>query len=329
MKKVELEKIELDLRFVWRLSRNATTFKENFIVKYLDERGTFRGEIAPNVRYDETVERIQAEFERFPLVAWDYTHEGLVAYLKEHNFSHAFSFGIESCWLHAHSENVSDYFGIPKRSSVPTSFSIPIFDLKDKAECARMEKILEESQEFPAIKVKVGEDSMVEMCRFVAARTTSPLRIDANEGFASAYNFLKAYEKIDTLSCEFMEQPFAASNKDAYRELKGQLGFPVMADESIESEVSNWDELQELFDGVNVKLMKAGSYLSAVSLLREAKKRNMKTMIGCMIETSLGISSAFYLSGLCDYCDLDGHLLIKNEPFGLLQLQKGSLSLIP
>lgn len=125
-----------------------------------------------------------------------------------------------------------------------------------------------------------------------------------------------------------MEQPFAANNKDAYLSTKGRCPFEVMADESIEDD-ADFTELSQMFDSINIKLMKTGGYQKALSLIKEGKKHKMKVMLGCMIESSLGISNALRLGGLADYFDLDGALLVKNDPFeGLLKEKEGRLALI-
>ena len=80
-----------------------------------------------------------------------------------------------------------------------------------------------------------------------------------------------------------------------------------------------------MFDGVNVKLMKAGGYLNGIRLLKEAKANKMQTMIGCMVETTLGISAGMHLCSLADYVDLDSFLLLKNEPFNKIHEMDGEL----
>src|SRR5438552_5603192 len=99
--------------------------------------------------------------------------------------------------------------------------------------------------------------------------------------------------------------------------LKKYSPFTLFADESITTE-ADFSLLRKMFDGINMKLMKAGGYLNGIRLLKEAKKAGMKTMIGCMVETTLGISSGMNLCSLADYTDLDSFLLLKNEPFDLI-----------
>ncbi len=125
---------------------------------------------------------------------------------------------------------------------------------------------------------------------------------------------------------QFIEQPFAANMVDEYMALKPQSAFEIMGDESIEQNV-DFESLAKQFHSINVKLMKAGGYSKAIDLLTGARAHGLKTMLGCMIETSLGISSAIHLSSLADYFDLDGSLLIKKDPFNLITESSGSISL--
>ena len=107
--------------------------------------------------------------------------------------------------------------------------------------------------------------------------------------------------------------------------LKKYSPFVLFGDESITDE-ADFMLLPKMFDGINVKLMKAGGYLNAVRLLKEAKKAGMKTMIGCMVETTLAISSGLNLCALADYADLDSFLVVKNEPFGLVREEGGVIA---
>jgi L-alanine-DL-glutamate epimerase-like enolase superfamily enzyme len=117
-----------------------------------------------------------------------------------------------------------------------------------------------------------------------------------------------------------------SSKAEEYLHLKKHTPFALMADESVTHE-ADFDLIQNQFHGVNMKLMKAGGYLSGIKILNETRKRGMKTMIGCMVETSLGISSAIRLCTGIDFIDLDGSLILKEDPFGLIREQDGILFL--
>jgi L-alanine-DL-glutamate epimerase-like enolase superfamily enzyme len=128
------------------------------------------------------------------------------------------------------------------------------------------------------------------------------------------------------MNIELIEQPFPSSMEAEYCELKKKTPYTLLADESIE-DVASFADLATQFHAVNIKLMKTGSLIKARDLILEAKRNNMTAMMGCMIETSIGISYGMLFGGMVEYVDLDGFLLVKDEPFKLVSEQNGILSL--
>ena len=137
-------------------------------------------------------------------------------------------------------------------------------------------------------------------------------------------NFIKRISQISKI--DFIEQPLPARLNHEMIYLKGKCGVEFIADESITYD-EDLSKLSLYFDGVNIKLMKSGTIRNAKKQLEKAKKLGLKTMLGCMIETSLGISFAYSLAKDVDYLDLDGFILIEDEPFQLLNEDKGLISL--
>ena len=318
----ELEKIKLDLKVNWKLSRNETLFKENFIFKIINDDKVFSGEIAPNIRYNETAEKIQQDFDNF---LKDYAvTDDISSFLYTTQYSHSFQFAVESAFVHFNSAlsecSVSGYLGLEDPEAIYTSYSIPIME-EDK-----LKDYIEQIQRFKYIKIKVNKDNAVSFVKSIARLTSVPLRIDGNEAWTDLDSYKNFEEEIKDINVQFIEQPFSASMIEEYIALKPVSRFEIMGDESIE-QVVDFDLIAKQFHSINVKLMKAGGYSKAIDLLTGAKKRGLKTMLGCMIETSLGISSAMNLASLADYFDLDGSLLIKKDPFNLITESNGSLSL--
>ena len=128
------------------------------------------------------------------------------------------------------------------------------------------------------------------------------------------------------MNIELIEQPFPSKMIEEYKELKKRTEYKLLADESIE-DIGNFNELASQFHAVNIKLMKTGSLLKAKKFLLEAKKHNLEAMMGCMIETTIGISYGMLFSGMVEYVDLDGFLLIKDEPFRLVKEAEGKLNI--
>ncbi len=322
-----IEIIHLDLKYTWKISRNATDFKKNIIVTVTDDTFLGKGEGAPNVRYNESAELCVDEFNRFVKLL-DTSSESLTSIhnaIKAGSISHALAFAIESAYFHyrsnAEKKSVAELLNIPSPGPIPTSYTIPIM------ETGVLKKFFLDNnlKRFPYIKLKVNADdaydSLIELMTFC----DQPIMVDANEAFKDVEQCIKWLEKIKKLPLVFVEQPLPSTMKAESEYLKKHSPFIMMADEVI-TDTADFAELKKSFDGINMKLMKAGGYMNGLRLLKEARQHNMKTMIGCMVETSLGISSAMNLCALTDYADLDSFILLKEEPFGLIDEVEGVLS---
>jgi L-alanine-DL-glutamate epimerase-like enolase superfamily enzyme len=156
---------------------------------------------------------------------------------------------------------------------------------------------------------------------------TKTVRVDANEGWKTKE---QALEMIQWLAAdghiEFVEQPMPAATpvKD-WIWLKQRSPLPIFADESYHL-AKDVAQAAECFHGVNVKLVKTGGASAGYDALQAARKAGLKTMLGCMIESSILISGAAHLAELCDYLDLDGSILITNDPYVGVTADKGVLS---
>jgi L-alanine-DL-glutamate epimerase-like enolase superfamily enzyme len=318
--KVTIKKIELPLKVLWKISRNATQVKQNFIIEVNHKGAIGLGEIAPNIRYGETPENILSEFSKLDFTQVQSLDEALKVLKPQ--LLHSLRFGLESALIHWHcnvnSMTVCEYFHLQPIEVIPTSFSIPIMEISE------IQSYLKDLTRFQSLKLKVNSEMALDLTLEVAKHSKQKIRIDGNEAWNDLDLFMNYYEKIKHLPIEFFEQPFPAHKKDEYKKLKKIIGHEVMADESIE-DIADFSELNLMFHSINIKLMKTGGYLKALELLKEAKKYKMKSMIGCMIETSLGISSAMNLASLSEYFDLDGSLLLKNDPYDFISETNGLL----
>lgn len=322
-----LEKLHLDLKVNWKLSRNQTTFKENFIVCFKTDLGQFKSEIAPNVRYGESVDSIQKQFDEWlnqtDLAALK-TISDIASSLDKMKLHHSLRFGLESVLLSflAKSENksLSVFLGLPPVKNVATSFSMPITPIGE------IKEYLAPLSRFESLKIKVDAETGSDMLAEIKKHTNQKLRVDANEGWKDLGQFMKFQDGLKGMNIELIEQPFPSSMILEYKELKKHTPYVLLADESIE-DVGDFSSLSEQFHAVNIKLMKTGSLIKARDLLLKAKAHNMTSMMGCMIETSIGISYGMLFGGMVEYVDLDGFLLVKNEPFHLVTETEGILTL--
>lgn len=322
-----IKEIELPLKFTWNISRNSSDIKRNFIIEVRNGSLKAHGEVALNVRYGESRDLILEKFEEFKATAPpDFNGvESLVSCLESMDLPQSLKFGIESSFVHYISilsgKTVSQLMGTNTVSSVKTSFSIPIMEV------GKVEAFINDNnlKRFSVLKVKVNRDNAHDFCQEVLRLTNVSLRIDANESFLSAAETIKFIENFpDIARLEFLEQPMHSKLHDEALELKRHSKVLLMADESVTKEEIN-EYFTERFHGINVKMMKAGGYMRAVKQLRQAKILGLKTMLGCMIETSLGISSALNISGGVDFFDLDGCLLIKEDPYKLISEENGKI----
>jgi len=216
-----------------------------------------------------------------------------------------------------------DYLGLGFRERQHvTSFSIGI----DSPDVIRA-KVLE-AADYPVLKLKVGDAN--EVANLAALREVAPakpVRVDANEGWKTKEQALARTEWLARDGhIQFVEQPMP---RDTPAEdliwLKERSPLPLLADESYHTE-QDIPHCAECFHGVNVKLVKTGGVSVAHSALQAARKAGLKTMIGCMIETSILITAAAHLAELADYLDIDGNILINNDPYLGVTAEKGILS---
>lgn len=220
---------------------------------------------------------------------------------------------------------VHDLLGLPfSEGRHVTSFSIGL----DSPEVIH-QKVLE-AEDYPVLKLKLGSECDREnLAALRAAAPHKPVRVDANEAWKTREEALRRLEWLATdPHVEFVEQPMpaVASHEDRVW-LKERSPLPLMADESYRF-AADLPAVRDTFHAVNVKLVKAGGIHPSFAALQTARNAGLKTMLGCMIESSVLIAAAAHLADLTDYLDLDGNLLITNDPFRGPTAKAGRLSFV-
>ncbi|WP_034384126.1 dipeptide epimerase [Deinococcus sp. YIM 77859] len=288
---------------------------------------TGRGEAAPNAFYGETRKTVEAVL---PLLAqaltdgWDW--DGLRARMQARlPAGHASA----KCALEmAALEWAACTAGLPVWRLLGLSPS-PLPESSVTVGLAELPKMRQAAREAVTrghgiLKVKLGTDrdeAIVEALREEAP--AAELRVDAN----AAWTRPQARRMLDVLAAarvELLEQPLAADDLEGHAELRRSSPIPLVADESLHH-VTDVPRLAAAFDGVNLKLAKLGGPLQALHALRLARACGLRVMMGCMVESSLGIAAAAQLAGACDWADLDGALLLADDPFTGLGWQAGRL----
>jgi len=188
-----------------------------------------------------------------------------------------------------------------------------------------VEQKVREAERFAVLKVKMGSEDDRQVLEAVRRVTDRPVRVDANEGWALE-DALERLEWLQEMGVELVEQPLPADRLDEMRELKRRSPLPLVADESV-ARADDIPRLAESFDGINIKLMKCGGLGEALRMIHVARAHDMKIMLGCMVESSLAITAAAHIAPLVDWADLDGNLLITNDPFIGAEVREGKLVL--
>ena len=323
----KINKVKLDLKFPWKIARGECREKTNFIVELGDEKIKGKGEVAFNKRYDESEDKIEVGFEKFlnNKPSEIDSVKKLYHCLDKLDIPPSLRFGIESAFYdyisRVSGKNIFELLGINSIRAIQTSFSIPIMKVDEIAGFIKKYRL----NRFKFLKLKIDEEGSEEKIKEIMRHFDGQIRLDANESFDNpdeVINFIQRIDEVDRV--QFIEQPLPANLHDEALYLKDNLNLEIIADESItDQEIT--DYYKNRFDGINIKLMKSGGYLKAIKQIKDSKKLGLKVMVGCMIETSLSISAAMVIAKGADYIDLDGCLLIKEDPFSFLGEENGRL----
>lgn len=320
----------LQLANTWTIARGSTNLFEVVMVQLTDPDGiTGIGEAAPIRRYHENPATVEEFFQRIDPNRLSFTDvNGSMDYLATLSAGDmaakcALNIALLDGAGKVAGKPVYDFLGLGFRDQHHvTSFSIGI----DTPEIVA-KKVLQ-AEQYPVLKLKVGvpdDHAILAALRRVAP--TKAIRVDANEGWKTKE---EALERIEWLAkdgyIQFIEQPMPQTTpaRDLIW-LKERSPLPLLADESYHT-AGDIAHCAECFHGVNVKLVKTGGVSAGFAALKAARAAGLKTMIGCMIETSVLISAAAHLAELCDFLDVDGNLLTTNDPYAGVTARRGILS---
>lgn len=211
-------------------------------------------------------------------------------------------------------------WGLSPEKTPNTSFTIGI----DKADVVRQK--VDEAAPYKVIKVKMGLDNDKELVEIIRSKTDKPLCVDANQGWTDKEKALDMCHWLKERGCMFVEQPFDKKMIDETAWLRERSPLPIIADEFCQR-IPDVMRAYQVYDGINIKLMKSTGLHEAYKMAVLAKSLGMKLMIGCMTETSCAISAAAQLAPMADWVDLDGNLLIANDSFYGVKVVDGKITL--
>ena len=212
-------------------------------------------------------------------------------------------------------------WGLSPEKTPYTSFTIGI----DTAEVVRQK--VDEAAPYKVLKVKMGLDNDKELVEIIRSKTDRPICVDANQGWTSKEEALEMCHWLKERNCLFVEQPFDKSMIDETAWLRERSPLPIIADEFLQR-LPYVMRAYQVYDGINIKLMKSTGMYEAYKMAVLAKGLGMKLMIGCMTETSCAISAAAQLAPMVDWADLDGNLLISNDSFDGVKVVDGKIQLV-
>ncbi len=326
--RIETEIVRLKLQHTWTTVMSSSDYRDVLYFRYTKDGITGHGEGAPIVRYKEDAKGAQQ--------AVNSVHD-LIASADPWKFSKLMS----DVFHRVEGQNAGKaaidialmdwigqklgvplyrYFGLDAKDTPITTFSIGI----DTPEVTKQK--VREAAAYPVLKVKVGLDVDEATIASIRAATDKPLRVDANEGWTDKEVAVRKINWLATKGVEFVEQPMPAHMLEEMHWVHQRAHLPLIADEA-GLHPADIPKLLGAFDGVNVKLDKCGGILEAYREIQIAKSLGMKTMLGCMISSSVSVTAAAHLSPLVDYADLDGNLLIANDPFSGVTVKEGKLIL--
>jgi len=326
--RLETEIVRLKLRHTWTTTMSSSDFRDTLHVRLVREGVTGHGEGAPIIRYQENaVGAEQAVLSVRDLVTgsdpWQF--EKLLGEIfhrvpGQYAAKAALDIALMDWVGQKLGVPLYRYFGLDPSDTPITTFSIGI----DTPEVTRQK--VREAEAFPVLKVKVGLATDEATIAAVRSVTDKPLRVDANEGWKDKEVAVRKINWLATQGVEFVEQPMPAEMLEETRWVRERVRLPLIADEACQR-AGDVPKLVGIFDGVNVKLDKAGGILEAFKMIQIARALGLKTMLGCMVSSSVSVTAAAHLSPLVDYADLDGNLLIANDPFAGVQVKNGKLLL--
>ena len=320
--KMTLRAYSLKLKHTFTISRESHDFQPSLIVELKDGNLSGFGEATSNPYYKISVDKMSNDLELLrstiesvtdvtPEEFWNKMH----SHLKENMFALcALDLAYNDLYARKRGKKLYELWGYNTLNNPLTDYTIGL---------ASVEKMVEKMNElpWPIYKIKLGTKDDIKIVEELRKHTNAIFRVDANCSW-TADETIKNAESLKQLGVEFIEQPLKADDWENHTKVYKNSVLPIVADEScqIEQDVA---KCHNHFHGVNVKLVKCGGLTSARRMLNQAKDFGMKTMVGCMTESTVGISAIAHLLPLLDYVDMDGALLLSKDIANGVTIKEG------
>ncbi|MEA3287294.1 MAG: dipeptide epimerase [Candidatus Marinimicrobia bacterium] len=302
-------------KFEFKIARSAESYYDVVILELSDGVHTGYGEAAPSKRYEKGPEAIlnfleghQSQILELPLSDYENRQAALEQIFPD---SYSLQAALDTAFWDLYGQQAGQalwqLFGADKDLAIST-YTIGISDLgviPDK---------IAEAAPYPLLKIKLGTDYDHEIMRAIRAETDKVLRVDVNEGWKTLDDAKRGTEWLVQENVEFLEQPMPANQLDDIAKLREFSPLPLVADEN-SVRPKDIPGLVGVYDGINIKLMKCGGLSNAKKMVELAQKHQFDIMLGCMVETSIGISAMSQLGSFARWLDLDGNVLLADDPY--------------
>lgn len=322
--KLVLRTYNLQLKHPFTISRGTRTEIPSIIIELQENGISGFGEATANPYYNTFVEQFEKELiakrkiieitsEKTPEEFWDY----LFPYFNNNMFLLcALDEAYTDLFTRKKNMKLYEYWNLEPKKNIQSNFTIGIDTVENMI--GKMKEM-----PWPIYKIKLGTKDDLKIVAELRKHSNAIFRIDANCGWSPTETINNSIE-LKKLGVEFIEQPLPANDWEGAKEVFYHSYLPIIADESciIESDV---EKCYNHFHGVNVKLMKCGGLTPAKRMITKAKSLGLKTMVGCMTESSVGISAIAHLTPLLDYVDMDGALLLKTAIASGVKLENGNI----
>lgn len=310
--KVILHPTALELKHTFTISRQSFNTKPSLIVELKDNGFSGFGEASANPYYGITIKKMVDDITEHQHIIEFFNEESpeefwqkLYPYFKNNMFALcALDLAYNDLFSRKKEKKLYELWNYTIDNNPKTNYTIGIDSV---------EKMIAKMKEmpWPIYKIKLGTNEDIKIVAELRKHSNAIFRVDANCGWTVDETIKNAIE-LKKLGVEFIEQPLKADDWDAHKKVFNESVLPIIADESCQVE-EDVKKCYKHFHGVNIKLVKCGGLTPAKRMLHQAKVFNMKTMVGCMTESSVGISAIAHLLPLLNYVDMDGALLLKTD----------------
>lgn len=316
---------QLKFKKPFHIAHGVRHYTETVFVNFEQEGVSGWGEAALPPYLSETVESIKEFVNSFHCPAIEDKND----LFKTINFLHSLSnnyaakAAIETALLDWYgkrfNQSIFELLEIPQINTITSAYTIAISNAETFIQN------IKEAEPYSFLKIKMGSSFDDEIIDVIATELKKPFAVDANQGWKNKEEAINKINRLQKAGALFVEQPLPVANIEAQKWLKENSELPIFADESFQT-IYDLETTATLFDGINIKLIKCGGLTPALKIAEKAKALNLKILVGCMSESSCAVKAAAHLAPYAHYMDLDGPLLIDNDPFSAFNFNNNTFS---